>query len=104
MSHSARSRLAECNALLLVEMELYFSCLLRKQVRFEEAGQAKDHVKVNDKLAMRFHPVMTSSCRVEEVNGKPPLSDFPIVNPDAYIPHWLKIDYHKGQWQGQFGY
>jgi len=104
ISHTAASRLAECDALLLVEMELYFSCLLRKQVRFAEAKQVKDHVWVNDKLAIRFRPVMTASCSVKEVDGKPPLSDFPIVKPDAYIPHWLKIDYRKGQWLGEFGY
>ena len=32
------------------------------------------------------------------------LTDFPIAKPEAYVPHWLRIDYRKGQWQGEFGY
>lgn len=88
---------------LLAEMELYFSCLIRYKVRFhEQAGN--NAVAVNDKLQLRFRPVMTAQCGNDYVGEEPPLTDFPIEKPAAFTPHWLHIDYRRGQWQGEFGY
>ncbi len=90
---------------LLAEMELYFSCLVRKKVRFYEANNNKESVVVNDELEIRFRPVMTQSCNISDVEGEaPPVTDFPIKNPAAYVPRWLRIDYKKGEWHGEFGY
>ena len=98
---------------LYIEMELYFSCLLRKQVRVYEGTRHKPEqhidgnflVKINDKLSIGFRPVMTKSCSVSSCEGeKPPLSDFPIEKPQTYVPKWLKVDFRKGEWCGNFGY
>jgi hypothetical protein len=32
------------------------------------------------------------------------VTDFPITEPERYVPHWLKLDYKGGQWYGEFGY
>jgi hypothetical protein len=48
--------------------------------------------------------VMTRVCAMAEVEGSPPVTDFPIANPRPYVPRWLTIDYRKGQWLGEFGY
>jgi len=98
---------------LYIEMELYFSCLLRKQVRIYEGEryEPEQHigddfmVKISDKLSIGFRPVMTKSCSVSSCEGgKPPLSDFPIEKPQTYVPKWLKVDFRKGEWCGNFGY
>lgn len=89
---------------LLAEMELYFSCLVRKKVRFHEQGRDSRHVPVNDDLAVSFRPVMTKSCRTGDFDDEPPVTDFPIANPTAFVPHWLHIDFNDGHWQGEFGY
>ncbi len=89
---------------LLAEMELYFSCLIRKQVRFHDAGDFDNEVAVADGLKVRFRPVMTASCGIDHEGKEPPLSDFPIVKPQAYIPRWLRIDFRRGEWVGEFGY
>jgi hypothetical protein len=89
---------------LLAEMELYFSCLVRKKVRFHERPQESDHVKVSDRLVVRFRPVMTESCHIGDFDDEPPVTDFPIANPKAFVPHWLRIDCRDGRWQGEFGY
>jgi len=98
---------------LYIEMELYFSCLLRKQVRVYEGVRQdiEQHidddfmVKISDKLRIGFRPVMTKSCSVSSCDGeKPPLSDFPIAKPQTYVPKWLKVDFRKGEWCGDFGY
>ena len=90
---------------LIAEMELYFSCLVRKKVRFYNDEYSTENIKVNENLAIRFRPVMTKSCNISEMEGDTPqVTDFPIANPKAYIPHWLLIDYRAGEWRGEFGY
>ena len=91
---------------LIVEMELYFSCLIRKKVRFYETSNDTEHTIVNENFSVRFRPVMTQSCSISDVKegNSPTLTDFPIANPKAYVPHWLRIDYRSGEWCGEFGY
>ncbi|MEN8168818.1 MAG: hypothetical protein ABFS08_01170 [Pseudomonadota bacterium] len=92
---------------LLAEMELYFSCLVRKKVRFHSANESRDaeRVFVNEQLVVSFRPVMTQSCSVDSVeSAAPPVTDFPITTPAAFVPHWLRIDFSDNQWQGEFGY
>lgn len=88
---------------LCVELELLFSCLIRKQVRFR-AEAAPDAVTLVPGLTLRFRPVMTRVCSVEQGGESPPLTDFPIARAQAYVPHWVRIDYRRGAWQGEFGY
>lgn len=103
LSDAARKALSQRATPLLAEMELYFSCLIRKAVRFYETP-ADDSVAVNDKLQLRFRPVMTQHCSTDYSGDEPPLTDFPITQAERYVPHWLTIDYKGGQWHGEFGY
>ena len=113
ISAKAERELADRVTPLFVEMELYFSCLLRKQIRIYEnngnlqAEKADDDfsVQLTDNLHISFRPVMTKSCSVSSCKGEePPLSDFPIEKPQSYVPKWLKLDFRKGEWCGDFGY
>lgn len=112
LSKAASEALEQRSTPLLVEMELYFSCLIRKQVRFRESMAIDNNgdintpapVVLNDQLQLRFRPVMTRACGKDYEGDEPPLTDFPIVNAHAYVPRWLHIDYRKNQWQGEFGY
>ena len=105
-------------------MELYFSCLIRKKVRFRDAlnvdqsddqsgNQGHDQsgdensatiVTLSGHRQVCFRPVMTRVCGKDYEGDEPPLTDFPIVNAPAYEPRWLHIDYRKNQWQGEFGF
>lgn len=113
ISAKAERELAGRVTPLFVEMELYFSCLLRKQIRiYENNGNLQAEkadgnfsVQLTDNLHISFRPVMTKSCSVSSCEGeKPPLSDFPIEKPQSYVPKWLKLDFRKGEWCGDFGY
>lgn len=111
LSKAASQALAARTTPLLVEMELYFSCLIRKQVRFRDAAAVSDNttdtkhtVTLNDQLQICFRPVMTRICGNDYEGDEPPLTDFPIAKTRPYVPRWLHIDYRKGQWQGEFGY
>lgn len=91
---------------LYLEMELYFSCLIRKALRFHDqhVHQAADAVAVTDNLFLSFRPVMTDVCKVEKGKSAPPITDFPIAKMAPYVPKWVKLDFRGGEWQGEFGY
>lgn len=91
---------------LVVELELLFSCFLRKRVKFPPApppGSRQLDV-LHPKLAVFFHPVATRHCRLEEIHGETPSETLPLVRGEAFVPHWLSLDYRDGAWQGEFGY
>lgn len=104
LSNAAKRALAARVTPLVAEMELYFSCLIRMRVRFYEADVAPAATTVTDRLSIRFRPVMSQRCDVGEVHGKSPLVDFPIARRSNVVPHWLSMDYKKGEWVGEFGY
>ncbi|QKT03797.1 hypothetical protein HUS23_08185 [Ectothiorhodospiraceae bacterium 2226] len=100
LTPAAQATLAERRAPLAVEMELYFSCLIRKAVRFADAAPED---AAEQGLVLRFRPVMSQGCPVDA--GTPPLVAMPIAgDPARFVPHWLKLDYRGGTWQGEFGY
>ncbi len=103
LSKSAEKALSSRSKTLVAEMELYFSCLIRKQVRFKENLEG-DLINVTEQLAVRFRPVMTKSCGIDYEGDEPPLTDFPIQKPEAFVPHWLKIDFKNNEWMGEFGF
>ncbi len=103
LSKAAEKALATRDKKLIAEMELYFSCLIRKQVRFKESAEG-NLVDVTEQLAVRFRPVMTKSCGIDYEGDEPPLTDFPIQKPEAFVPHWLKIDFKNNEWSGEFGF
>ena len=106
LSKAAHRALGQRAKPLVVEMELYFSCLIRKKVRFPETLSSPEDCQrlADDNLCIRFRPVMTRACGKDYEGDEPPLTEFPIANPRPYVPHWLSIDYRGGQWQGEFGY
>jgi hypothetical protein len=102
ISKAAQKALALRNRPLVAEMELLFSCLLRKRVIFGDA--AEQSTPVNAHLAVRFRPIMTRKCSVAEGGATPPSEGFPLENPRPYVPNWLAIDFRRGKWVGEFGY
>ena len=105
LSRAAEAALARCRQPLIAEMELYFSCLIRKRVRFPELPHADALCsEVNEGLVICFRPVMTRACSIQEVTGKPELDAFPIRRPDAFIPKSLNLDFHHDTWSGEFGF
>jgi hypothetical protein len=101
-STSAARELEKLAEPLIVEMELYFSCLIRKAVRFGQAQHAADFARAGPHLLVGFRPVMTKACGVGDFEDEPPLEDFPIVKSEAFVPRRLTIDYRSGSWKGEF--
>ena len=103
VTKNAERELARRNKPLHAEMELYFSCLIRMKVRFYEQATQQESTIVSDKLLINFRPVMTAKCDTQYDGSEPPLTDFPIKKPEAFVPKWLKVDYKNGNWVGAFG-
>ncbi len=101
-SRSADQKMQSLVEPLMVEMELYFSCLIRKAVRFGADAQASSFAVASPNLKIGFRPVMTRACSVGDFADAPPLTDFPIVKPEAYVPKRISIDFKNGQWTGDF--
>ncbi len=101
-SSSADKKLQELDQPLNVEMELYFSCLIRKAVRFGGEAQAGKFSAAGPRLNIGFRPVMTKACNVKDFEVEPPVEDFPIVRPEAFVPKRLTIDFRRGKWIGEF--
>ncbi len=108
VSESAARALQARESAILVELELYFSCLVRKQVRFTSADEtpAPGHelARILPGLYASFRAVTTAHCRIDETDGKPPVETMPVKRPDLFVPDWLKIDFRHGRWLGEYGF
>ena len=60
-SAAAESAMASRMDPLTVEMELYFSCLIRKKVRFGSQAHSREFITVNQHLVLAFRPVIMKS-------------------------------------------
>jgi hypothetical protein len=107
-TRAAERRLSQQEKPLHVEMELLFSCLIRKRVLFRipEGGTTYPMVTGDERVNISFRPVMTKVCMASDVEGLDDLEleDFPVQRAEAFMPRWLRLDFSKGQWQGDFGW
>ena len=105
ISPAAQRSLARRSAGLFLELELYFSCLVRKRVYIRENVTSADFHQLTDSLFARFRPVVTQGCAMREVEiDNPPVQDMPMLHAERYFPHWLTLDFRAGQWVAEFGY
>lgn len=103
----AEKVLQQRNLPLIVEMQLYFTCVVKKRVLFHEnAGTIKQEIEtisVNDKLIAGFRPVQSTSCDpVEFANNFPVKREFKTTAANSMGPSGLKIDFIEGEWVGEF--
>ncbi|HKJ86901.1 MAG TPA: hypothetical protein VKA48_00070 [Gammaproteobacteria bacterium] len=105
---AADRQLSQREAPLNVQMELFFSCMIRKRVlfRFPEGVTTYPISSADDRVDLCFRPVMTKVCTVSEVEDTPDLEDFPIHRAEAFLPRWLRLDYQGNAdgWYGEFGW
>ncbi len=109
LSPAARRALEARSTPLYVEMELFFSCLIRKRLRWDRpppGGALVLPSSGHPQLAAWFHPVMAQHCALpaDAALEDLPLVDFPHSRRDTFRPHWLRIDYRGGAFSGDFGW
>jgi len=87
---------------LIVEMQLYFSCMVKKRVLFHDKTELET-VPVSDQLRVLFRPVQSDQCSPEEFAAKHPVKqEFKTPNSVKMKPKSLEIDFKKGQWVGNY--
>jgi len=119
LSEQASQQSTKLASILLIEIQIYFSCLLGKRLAFYTdtelngawqveqelfAAMINDAQQLTDNIYVRFNTVMTKACPVSDYVGPPPVTDFTIANQKPYVPSWLTIDYNKGEWSGEYGW
>jgi len=119
LSPAALSNSQQLQSKLIIEIQIYFSCLMGKRLAFYSDQNIhgtwqvenkefnillEDAQAINDNIFIRFNTVMTKSCPVSDQLGPPPVSDFKIKNQTPYVPSWLNIDFKDGQFCGEYGW
>ncbi len=91
---------------LYVELELYFSCLVKKFVHFREDSRGKPTVPIGDKLLLYFRPVTSTACTfaVAEQLGRQPEKDIDSEALHHVAPKRVFIDHVDGQWRGSYNF
>ena len=100
LTASAERALAARTTQLIVDMELYFSCLIRKRVYFHDGERSA----ASDRLSLNFSPVVARQCRVDGNDAAQDLAPLASARRAAFVPAWLKLDFAGGQWRGEFGF
>lgn len=103
-SAGAQAALERREFALTVELELYFSCLVKKFVHFHELAPALESIAVTERLRVAFRPVTSTACSMdmaERLGRQPELDlDGPIAGKLA--PKRVWIDHRRGRWQGEY--
>jgi hypothetical protein len=104
---------------LLIEIQIYFSCLLGKRLAFYSdtemngvwqvdkesfSAMVNDAEQLTENIYVRFNTVMTKACPVSDYIGPPPVTDFIISNQKPYVPSWLNIEFNNDEWSGEYGW
>jgi hypothetical protein len=101
----ADHQLARQTRPLLAEMQLYFSCVVKKRVVFHEEVfiDASETLAVNDHLTIAFRPVEANSCDpVEFAANHPVRREFDSCGAVKMHPSSLRLDFKSGNWLGEF--
>jgi len=103
-TNAAARELARRTQPLVVEMELYFSCLVKKFVRFHEAPPQRQTVAASDKLELFFRPVTSIACSFEVADrlGRQPEIELDTCNAHKIAPKRVAIDFVRGAWTGKY--
>lgn len=91
---------------LLAEIHLIFGCMIVKRVWFKERTNPESEAIAGNLHACFCTVRYSKQCRISHIDsGVEEPNDFPLmVEKKAFVPHWLRIDYKKGKWIGEYGY
>ena len=98
----AQQKLNQISSPLIVEMQLYFSCVVKKRVLFSNDANFTT-TSVNKALELAFHPVQSASCDpIEFAKNFPAEREFDSISAKKMRPRELTIDFKQNAWQGEF--
>ena len=87
---------------LIAEMQLYFSCMVKKRVLFHDSAEF-DTVRVSDRLQVAFRAVQATTCDPWEfARNFPVKQELTTEQASKMYPRRLQVDYRNGDWSAQF--
>ncbi|MDH3760348.1 MAG: hypothetical protein OEU50_05145 [Gammaproteobacteria bacterium] len=90
---------------LVVEMQLYFSCVVKKRVLFHHHSDQPGSVRVNENIGLLFQPIASAACDPEEFAARYPQGkNLSAGRAARMVPRRVEIDYRQENWEGQFHY
>lgn len=103
-TRAAQKKLDAQSEPLIMELELYFSCLVKKFVHFYGVSDVRnaDLIAVNDQISVWFHPVHSVSCAPDEAAERQPHKDVDRENIPRVFPSRALLDVKQGQWCGEY--
>ncbi|MBE0615970.1 MAG: hypothetical protein IH604_20055 [Burkholderiales bacterium] len=101
---AAQSELSRRDNPLIVELELYFSCLVKKFVHFREDAGDRETVAANERLLLYYRPVTSTACSfaVAERLGRQPEMELHTRAVGRISPKKVSLDFTRGRWKGDF--
>ncbi len=103
-SGRAERELERCRQPLIVELQLYFSCVVKKRVLFHRQVDFAT-TRVDDRMQIAFRPIASAVCDPREFALRYPAGRDLSAGPAArMVPAIAEIDYRDGRWEGQFHY
>lgn len=100
----AERELRQLDQGLVVELQLYFSCVIKKRVLFY-AGSGFDAIRVNDSIGLTFRSIASAVCDPREfATSYPQGKDLSSGKAARMVPRTVEIDFRQGGWEGQFYY
>lgn len=97
-SARANRALAARDRPLVAEVELAFACMARKQVLFHETAGATETIRAHDKLELLITTVIPNACEKSAATKTAAKA-----SARHFTPKWIRIDYAKGKWIGEYG-
>ena len=88
---------------LYVEMELYFSCMVKQFIHFRDEPRNRAPIYVNKNFAVYFRPVTSTACSMEIAAdlGRQPETELHNEAALRMVPKRLFIDFKNSQWVGK---
>jgi len=89
---------------LVIELQLYFSCVVQKRVLFHQQATFETFA-VNNRLELAFHPVESAVCDPTEFASMHPVGkDLSQGVAARMVPKRVEIDFRQDEWEGSFSY
>ena len=103
-TRAAAQQLARRAQPLVLELELYFSCLVKKFVHCHDQAPLRATTPVSDRLELCFRVVTSTACTMEvaERLGRQPETEVHTAAAGKLAPKRVHLDFRRGQWVAAF--
>ena len=98
----AKNALESRKQRLIIEMQIYFSCVVQKRVLFHDTFEY-DTTPINDKISVALRVVESTSCEPHYfANNHPVRREFTSDGARKMKARELMIDFKNNRWVGEF--